>query len=1150
MMIGATGEFIFNLNQSVPAGASGTWLEPDEYLRQMNKGTIYTHRWRLAGRANIMDRLLSFVGDEEGRVGFLIGRGGVGKTKVLTAVCEAIGNAAPSVAVRILGQSHDIDQVSFDQLPHDGQLLVVIDDAHDPTFPLGKIIAGVQAANSVANVLVALRPYGQPQALRELARVGTHSNEAVQVEITDLELEDAESLAREVLNEANQGYAPRLAGAARDCPLLIVTGAALINRGDLDPRHFEGDEQLHVELTRRLADALAIDSASTAARQELLSALAAFQPVRLDDPAAVASLEALTGLPPDVVASHLAALEQGGVLLRHNAAVRVVPDLLGDALLVKAARHLGSGTTTGYLNRALEAAQGRALVNLVVNAGRVDWQDRDVSASGLIEPVWAWLAQSFKAADAQVRAGALEVVAKVAFFQPRRALELVSWAMTHPSAPVTSDIGLGYNHTFNDDEVRRALPAVLRAVAYHSDFLPNAAGLLWELGKDDFRPTNQHPDHPLRVLEEFAGFTRYGPTVYQQILVAQVERWLGRQPAAAVIHQPLSVLGPMLATDGHDEVWRRPDTLTFIAYPVPPIPEVLELRDQVLELAFTELRDPQLMRSAAAIQLIGAAVALPHGGFGMTVTPEMRQPWIPHIEAVIGRLHHCLADHRLAPAILVAVRTELQWLGQHGPDELRDPAREALNAIPRTVDNELARALHGGPTDPKDSLKAPDWLQAKTDLFASVAEALTAWQDSKVVTRMSALLAQEQKVFSKTKGSARPFMWELVSRRPSVGEVLCDYALSAPTDQLVSLVSTALAALGHVAGDRAVHWGRTLLTNADVELVREAALAFGYQRGRESLLDGEADLLRDLAAHEDIAVHAATLGAVQQIGIQHKDVAIELLTVPRSDDAGIHEVALALGESPAGVLSWADLTIPQQVTFLGRLTACRSLDGYEVQQFLAVLARTEPAVVVELLEARVEACENSPVPGHQAIPFAWQVAPPFRDHEDFSGLLRQIGDWLTAAPGSPWRRILGARLFVLVAGIYDEHVIGLIDEYLDDGKAAHLKTAETILGKAPRSLVWNVDFVRRCLRAADRHGDLSLGGMQGALHEALISGVRSATPGQPYPEDIEQYDKATTLVASCDAGSVEQQFYQALAESAQERIRRIRHDVPPDNRDW
>jgi hypothetical protein len=1127
---------------------TATWLKPGEYLRRMNKGEIFTHHWRLAGRAEVMRRLLAFANDEKGRVGLLTGRPGVGKTKVLTALCDALAGAQPPVAVRVL-DGFDTDQQAFQQLPRTGKLLVVIDDAHNQTIPLGKIITGVQDANGAANVLLSLRPYGEPHIRRELARVLTHTSEAVSVDVGDLEFDDAVGLACEVLHEAAQGYAPRLAAAARDCPLLIVTGAALINRGALDPDGFEGDATLHVELTHRLADALTADAASEAPRQNLLYAVAAFQPLRLNEPAAAASLEALTGLPADAVALHLAALEQAGVLLRHGAAVRVVPDLLGDALLIKAARHQGTGVPTGYLGKALEAAKGSALPNLVVNAGRVDWQDRDTRGNGLIEPVWTWIEEGFKTADAHLRVLALGLVAKVAFFQPRRALDLVSWAIANPSEPVAADLGLGMELPFDDASVRRALPPVLQFIAYHPEFLPQAAGLLWALGRDDPRPTHSHPDHALRVLGELIGFTRYGPTDHQRILVSQVERWLNRESADPAVHQPLAVLTPLLATEGHDEVWCPPDTLGFHPYVVPPSPEVLEVRTRALKLAFAELGSSHIERAAAAVKLIGAAVTLPRGGFGLTVTPEMLDPWIPHLASVIGQLHHFIEQRTLAPAILVAVRTELQWHSQHGPDGLRVPASEVLAAIPTTVDNELARALHGGPVD-RTGATGSEFGQVRQNLLARTVGALATWSDGKVVSRISTLLGDEQRAFPTRSGSARAFVWELVSQRPSVGEALCEHALSWPSDPLVSVASTALIAMGRSAGDRALHWGQALAADGSVELVREVAHAFGIQRGRSELLEGEAELLRDLAAHEDDIVHGAALGAALSIGVQHKDLAIELLTASFRDQADINTLANALAEPPLGSLSWSDLTEPQQASISGQLTTYPSLDDYDGHHILAEIARTDPLKVVKLLEARVEAYEASVSREFHPLPYTWQVTPPFRSHETFPSLLRQVGDWLAAAPDSAMRNYLGAPLFALVAGPYDAHVIALFDEYLADPDPLRLKVLGVMVRKAPRDLVWDHGFVRRCLRAADRYGEGPLKTMRGELYASVVTGTRWGTMGQPYPEDVEQYDRATALAGRSDKGSVEELFYRDLAESAEHRMKQDRHDLPPDHRSW
>lgn len=178
------------------------------------------------------------------------------------------------------------------------------------------------------------------------------------------------------------------------------------------------------------------------------------------------------------------------------------------------------------------------------------------------------------------------------------------------------------------------------------------------------------------------------------------------------------------------------------------------------------------------------------------------------------------------------------------------------------------------------------------------------------------------------------------------------------------------------------------------------------------------------------------------------------------------------------------------------------------------------------------------------------MTPPFRDHDDFPHLLRQIRDWIAADPESIRRRYLGVHIFELVAGPYDGRVTDVIDEYLDGSDPVKIKVAATMLSKAPRTLVWDVGFVRRCLRAADRHGDASLRRMRGALYNASNSGMRSGTPGQPYPEDVEEHAKATELADGCAKGSVEEQFYRDLADSALERIQDVKDELPPDGRDW
>lgn len=1132
----------------------GPWLEPREYLHRMTQGAVYNHRWTLAGRTDTVDALAAFAIGEQGRVGLLTGRGGCGKTKILTAVCSVLADAAPPVAVRVLEHDADIDAGAFDQLPGQGRLLVVVDDAHDDALPLGKIVAGLRRASPSANLLLALRPYGLEQVRRQLASAGIHTIEALQVPVEELDLPSAAALAAEALDEPARGFAMRLAAAARDCPLLIVTGAALINRGELDPGAFEGDHRLRTELTDRLADALtAQPAAEAAARRELLRALAAYQPVHLADPEVRAALEGLTGLTFSQAAPHLSALEDAGVLLRRGDAVRVVPDLLGDALLTQAARHPGSGVPTGYLAQARDAARGAALRNLIVNVGRIDWQHRGTRGPGadLIDPLWEEVATEFRGADAALRVGALEVIAKVAFFQPGRALDLAAWTLEHPARPATVDVVPGVAHTVTDTDVARALAAVLRPVAWHLEHLPKAAELLWRLAQDDTRAPHQHPDHPLRVLQELAAYTRQGPTDHQRTIVAQVQRWMERAAETSAGRCPLELLQPLLATGGQEEQWTA-DALVFYPYVLGPVPQILQLRDTVLDLAFAQLTSPRLEWAAAAAALIGAAVTLPQSGFGLTVTVEMQQPWIAHFCDVLDRLRRTIAEHPLPPTVLVAVRARLRRPAEYGPEGLRQAARAALAAIARTPQNDLARVLHGGPVDSIDDPGVSARHDAQRQLFAQVVDVLSHEPDDRVAVLIDTLLADERLVFGADGGRARPFIWDLVTRRPALGRALCAHALRAPDRPLAQLASITLIALGQAGDEHTVAWGRRLARAGNVGLAREAAHAFGIQRGRTDLLTGEADLLRELAAHEDGVVRGAVLGAARHLAAQHETLAVELLFSALPDGPGLDEIALAFGPQPYGTLSWRQLPEHQKTAFLHALTVSASIDGYEIAQFLAHLARTEPVRVVELLERRVEAVEHERAPGYDPLPHLWQVTPPFREHEDYPALLRQIRQWLAAAPQSLWRAYLGGEIFALVAGRFDAPVLDVLDEYLDAPDLAKMNVLAAILRNAPRELVWNLDAVRRILRAADRCRPESLGAVQSALSAAIRSGGRVGSPGRPFAEDVEQRDKAEELAASCMRSSVEEQFYRSLADSARQAIDWASHVTagPVDHRMW
>ena len=75
--------------------------------------------------------------------------------------------------------------------------------------------------------------------------------------------------------------------------------------------------------------------------------------------------------------------------------------------------------------------------------------------------------------------------------------------------------------------------------------------------------------------------------------------------------------------------------------------------------------------------------------------------------------------------------------------------------------------------------------------------------------------------------------------------------------------------------------------------------------------------------------------------------------------------------------------------------------------------------------------------------------------------------------------------------------------------------------------------------------------MVSALWGATISGVRSGTPGEPFPEAVEQRDRSRQIAKQLPTGSLEEQFYSDMAESAERDIaREAKDDAPDDGRIW
>lgn len=1129
----------------------GPWLLPEEHF-DASRTMIFNHDWSLAGRQAQLDQISGAAYQADPTVAFLVGAGGVGKTRLLKAVADA---APRGVQVRILPGDAQVTAADFELLPHEGCLIVVIDDAHELAEIRG-VVAGIWRRNRDAKIILATRPYGLRTLQEEMARHGLLPVAHKEVLLGDLEFDDAMALAREALGgAAPEAVARRLARITTDSPLATVVGGVLIKQGQLHPGALEQDPNIRLHIMRGFRDALVNDplASDPPTRRAVLDAIAAVQPFRTGEEAARTTLSAIVGKPYDELHKHLRSLENAGVLRRRGEALRIVPDLLGDVILTEAAFDDTSPLGTGYLERIEPLVIGTSVEHLFINVSRVDWQVRNTrpGAPSLADSLWVAFRARIEAADVFDRGALSESLAKVAYFQPERALELTRWLIDNPTDRLDGEhvVWRGLL-TVDYSSVLEALPPVIKLAALTEEMLPEALAQLWELAQGDVRPTNPYPSHPLRVLREVAEFGVAKPIWFNNMVIDIVSTWFADGQRVSPFH----VLEPMLATEGDDSTVRG-HAITFQPFALRP-ESITSLRQRVIDLAFEELKSPDLRRSGAAAKFLNSAVQFPKGLFGRPVSAEERDGWTPGIVETINRLGVTAAADGLDPAVLVSVRDALYWHDNYGTGPAHEAAARAIESLPGGVEALLGLMVHDGwgrlVRDRGDNFEA---IEAKrTALIMDVVEGLSSRTDQEVVDLLIARLDADLEVHGATDGNPGPLIEGLIEARPTLARTMLEtLRVSLAPNGLDRVLPVVLSAFAAHNPEAALADIKLLLGGTSVDRRRAAAQAIGWNRGLRELHSGELDLLIELASDPDVVIRRNVARAAQLVARTQTAEAIRLLAAIRfGDDEGLADdffMSFRLEHD----ISWSSFSEPELDLIRQDLVTLPGLAEYSVSKALADRSATNPEWVLELLMERIKLAESlDSIRGYDALPYTWGNQLRIRDTPAFATILSGILTWISEGLDSWVRRRLGADLFSGVAVEYDSQVVDVLSRSLVAGTEKMTLAVAAVLHAAPRTFIWDEpDFVGTALRTAARLGGGVQQKMIDALRTATISGMRSGTPGEPFPETIEQRDRSREIAKDLSAGSIERRFYTDMAKSAERDILRdIDDDLPADGRNW
>jgi hypothetical protein len=771
----------------------------------------------------------------------------------------------------------------------------------------------------------------------------------------------------------------------------------------------------------------------------------------------------------------------------------------------------------------------------------------------MVDTLWQTLTAETASADNQRKAELLQSIVKAAFYQPRHALEFVNAIIRATPRSVDGPDDESAPWAYSARQVTYAISPVLQNIAHNLDYLLPAAELLWALAQEDARPANQHPGHPLRILQALARLSYARPQGYVRALLGAAKIWLSKPYKVS----PFEVLEPVLATEGNEELWSD-SVLTFYAYRISPR-QVRELRQQVIDMAAKEARESAPPIAVRAIKTLEMAIKQPHGAYGREPTPDELSEWRDEFIPVLELMESIGVQPEIDPVVRIAIRNAVQWHAAYGAEPTKSAANAVVAGLYEGPDDGLSRCLHSF-WDRMDLRPRRDYAAAEEAVIREdqrVIESLIERSTvDDVLNLIETRIVQERASFDND-GSTR-FFWNMYSLAPDLAIRACESALVAGHPGIAPYTSQALAALINAQNPAVIDICRRMLATDDLELHRSVAAGLAANRAEGSCLSpDELTLLHRLAESEDRQIRASIGRAAFMVGLSDTDTmhAYDLLARVRFGDSGEIAAEVLHGFVDRGPLSWTHAGEAYSQAVLAQLGQCPSIDHYLLMAAVSELSLIDPLGVTRMLLRRIELSRSESFLDYRPLPMHWHPSLRVRETAELGRCLVEIREWLRDHINGGSRFYAysdAAQLFSTVVGDWNDEALASLGDVSSATSKEELVAAALILAHAPYEVLFsNTTLVARLLHRAEAFGHDESSDVFRALlptnHEIVT--VWANGPDQ---DEADKHDRARRVATVLPAGSIQRRFFEAFAAAIEARTLFVRDSAEEleDRRDW
>jgi len=944
-----------------------TFVSSADFFRELlNHKNRFNHTWSLVGRTELIERVHEFVESKEQRVFLFTGRGGIGKTKLLHAFSEEFDNRHQNVVLRF--SAAPIAPESLDELPIE-PCVIVVDDANQQEG-LEFLLAFARQHSQRIKLLLSCRPQSINQLRSVFEKTRFDCGEIKpSIELDNLKLEEVKQLARQALGNEYAYFAEQLAAVTRDCPLFTVIGGRLLAEKQVAPQLLERDQDFQDYLLTKFQD-LIIGQVSNEIEPELgkrfLELIAAVAPIRLTNEQFKQVAADFLKIERSKLVSIRGILEQSGILLRRGDTLRITPDILSDHILYKRCL-TPQGEPTGYVQEIFEKFKSICPAEVLRNLAELDWRIRNVSGeeTGLLADIWRSIREEFEKASYSGRYTLLDLLEKVAYYQPELTLELAKVAMRPATTPESESLSSFYTHA----EVLLKLPRLLQQISYTMDYLylPRCCDLLWELAREDRRELNPYPEHPIRVLTDLAKYDfLHKPLEFNQTVLERVARWLKKTDAHNHQYSPLDVIDPLLSKTARSN---RYDGLTITYYSRPVVrEETYIIREQALNLIADCLNSNQLKVILRGLKSLEKALQEPIDSNSQRQEAHCQQ-WVPEQLKILEFIKD-LVDQKKEPIIHLEVIRVLRWHISRGySDIVRQKALEIISSIPDTYELRLIGVLvRSGDLDWFINNRGKidfasfnyNWAEKERrvkELCLTVIEKfLKRYPKAKEGVQV---LNAEIKAINTSGLEAEPWSFLDTLREvvePNYAAKMCEAIVEAPDYPLATHLSSLLyrvrkfdVQLAITIAQNAVNTGLPILCSS---------LAKKCWTWADNLQSEDVELINKLLVHNDVGVRRLAIHSLGRMRDIQSKLAIRMaLAVDIGGSTDLASGLCRVVHAEYGI-SPDVLTDEELKKLLAKLEPVANIDEYHISEFLAHVSKRLPRSVIQLLLKRIERDEE------------------------------------------------------------------------------------------------------------------------------------------------------------------------------------------------